>query len=534
MTVSLVEIFAAARAHVAPLAAESAGYLLLAVADHVALAPRVVEAGEVELSSDGSVRLGRGASTPSASAEGSVRHLLARALEVSSGVGPGLRRAADRRQDVGLSGLVRELEVALIPVNRAAAKRALSRLHRETERARDAGKLARLLRAEVEAPASTAASEPEDALVASAELPEPSLATPPVGEAPPPPVVEVAPVPRRAPPVPAVELTLTPEPRLAVGEPALTRPEPVVLRARERGGSTPRLGTIVTAQTLAGEESDLTERAPEVVEELDLSAELELPEAFDPVEEPTPVLQRVVAVEPAVVVAEPAVVAVEPAVVVAEPAVVVAEPAVVVAEPAVVVAEPAVVVAEQPWADPEPSRIPDVLTAMVELHTGFESDEAPTRLREVLTELRIEAEPAPSAAPVRLAPVMTPEPEQVEDAWLTASSLESLGPVIMSDATLFISELAEPELHDALTWNPGPVVTSAPIPLPPALLMAEPELSPSPYAPAVLPAQTSDVAELLDSFYVSGATEEQDLRSALKEMAGLELTPMPHPRVEEG
>ena len=34
VTVSLLEILGAARVHVAPLAAESAGYLLLAVADH--------------------------------------------------------------------------------------------------------------------------------------------------------------------------------------------------------------------------------------------------------------------------------------------------------------------------------------------------------------------------------------------------------------------------------------------------------------------------------------------------------------------
>jgi hypothetical protein len=71
-------------------------------------------------------------------------------------------------------------------------------------------------------------------------------------------------------------------------------------------------------------------------------------------------------------------------------------------------------------------------------------------------------------------------------------------------------------------------------PVPPALLIVEPAPEPSPYAPAVLSGRTSDVSELLDSFYVSGAADERELRSALKGMAGLELTPMPHPLVEEG
>jgi hypothetical protein len=49
----------------------------------------------------------------------------------------------------------------------------------------------------------------------------------------------------------------------------------------------------------------------------------------------------------------------------------------------------------------------------------------------------------------------------------------------------------------------------------------------------VLATSVRDVSELVESFHVSGAAEEQELRSALKEMAGLELTPMPHPLVGE-
>jgi hypothetical protein len=571
VTVSLLEILAAARAHVAPLAAESAGYLLLAVTDHVASAPRAVTAEEVELMPDGSVRLrARRGVMGDGDAEQVLRQLLARTLEVASSVGPALRRAAQRRQDTGLPALVRELETALIPVNRAAAKRALSRLHRETERAKSMGKLAPLLDAE--------ATPVVAALVAAAPtVMAPTLATPAVAvqvAAPPTvavpvvqpeaePVAWFAELPELSPPVlPVVRVAspplvaaiaarapeevaspppdLTPEPQLAVGEPAFTKPEPVVQRARERGNSTPRLGTLVTLQTWPGEESERTERAPAVVPEeelLDLSIDVD--------------------VDVEVELEEPARAAVDAA------------------------------VAPQPFVDPEPSCLPDVLTAMLELHTGVDADEAPTRIRDVITELRVSpvalapapvsVTPAPApvvvtptpslaesvtptpmivaiAAPVHdrvvvatpvpvavvtpvpvavatPAPVLTPRPELVDDEWLTPSSLAG----IESAPRLFESERVDPALHEALTWDPGPVVPAPkPAPPPPALTIAAPLPEPSPYAPAVLPSRTSEVSDLLDSFYVSDAAEERDLRSALKGMADLELTPMPHPHAEEG
>jgi hypothetical protein len=370
-----------------------------------------------------------------------------------------------------------------------------------------------------------------------------------------------------------------------VGEPAFTRPEPVVQRAKERGNSTPRLGTLVTLQTLPGEENERTERAPAVAleeESFDFSVDVDVDFEIEvELEEPAPDV-----IEAAV---------------------------------------------PQPLVDPEPSCMPDVLTAMLELHTGVDADEAPTRIRDVITELRaspiviapppvlltptpapVVLTPAPSSAqsltpapvvaavvtpapvlvavvapvpvavvtpvpvavvtpvpvavvtpvpvavvtpapvavvtpvpvavvtpvPVAVAPaiaaaapVLTPAPELVEDGWLTHSSLVG----IESAPRIFESERVDPALHEALTWDPGPVVPlPKPAPPSPALTIAEPLPEPSPYAPAVLPSRTSDVSDLLDSFYVSDAAEERDLRSALKGMAGLELTPMPHPYVEEG
>jgi hypothetical protein len=281
-----------------------------------------------------------------------------------------------------------------------------------------------------------------------------------------------------------------------VGEPAFTKPEPVVQRAKERGNATPRLGTLVTLQTLPGEEGERTERAPAVVvddePELDLSIDVDV----DIELEASPVA--------------------------------------------------AAAAAPQPLIDPEPSRMPDVLTAMVSLHAGIDADDAPTRIRDVVTEMR----PTGTELGVqpRLAPALplTPAPAVVEDTWLTPSSVDHVEAAdqVISSAP-FLSELADPAVHEAMTWNPGPVAVGpdpkrgelvdavVPSPLPPALLLV-PAPEPSPYAPAVLPARTSDVSELLDSFYVSDAAEERELRSALKGMAGLELTPMPHPLVEEG
>jgi hypothetical protein len=123
-----------------------------------------------------------------------------------------------------------------------------------------------------------------------------------------------------------------------------------------------------------------------------------------------------------------------------------------------------------------------------------------------------------------VAPIAEPEPEPEPEPSAPMEQVEAI-------CHLFESELAEPVVHEALTWDPGPVISSALLPLAPAPQSAAPEPEPSPYVPAVLPVRQSDVSELLDSFYVSEGSEERELRGALKEMAGLELTPMPHPLV---
>jgi hypothetical protein len=141
MSVTLVEVMSAARCRAASLVAEVAGYLILGAADQVAGAPRAVGAGEVALAEDGSLRLLGGGAAQDEEAEASLRLLLARLLGVSACVTPPLLRTSQRPAGAGVAALVRELEAALIPVNRAAARRALSRLCRDVLRAKQAGKL---------------------------------------------------------------------------------------------------------------------------------------------------------------------------------------------------------------------------------------------------------------------------------------------------------------------------------------------------------------------------------------------------------
>jgi len=55
------------------LAGESAGYLVLALADQVLNAPRLIEAGDVQLTDDGGLRVLRGQASSETDAELSLR-----------------------------------------------------------------------------------------------------------------------------------------------------------------------------------------------------------------------------------------------------------------------------------------------------------------------------------------------------------------------------------------------------------------------------------------------------------------------------
>lgn len=145
-SVTLDEVFAAAHNRAASLVPETSGYLALAVADASARLPFSIEDAMVLLTSEGTVKVSRGTQviTPEESAQ-RMRDMLSRLLDCSAGSMPALAATARPRTENadGVETFIRELEAALVPVNRAAARRALARLARETSRAKDLGRLKR-------------------------------------------------------------------------------------------------------------------------------------------------------------------------------------------------------------------------------------------------------------------------------------------------------------------------------------------------------------------------------------------------------
>ena len=128
-------MFAVVEAKRVPLAPELAGYLALEVADGSDAGSGDVDPKTVFISEDGTVALVRPKrDVVTGDAEASVRVLLSKLLEASGSGTPALTNAAKRKPGNGLPALVEELEAALIPVNRAAGRRALARLVREVKR----------------------------------------------------------------------------------------------------------------------------------------------------------------------------------------------------------------------------------------------------------------------------------------------------------------------------------------------------------------------------------------------------------------
>jgi hypothetical protein len=134
-SVTLEEVFVVVRAKRVPLAPELAGYLVLEIAEHADPAGGDVDPKSVFVGEEGTVALVRPRrETASGDAEGSIRTALARLLEASGSHTPALAAAARRKSGPGLHVLAEEIEAALIPVNRAAGRRALARLAREVKR----------------------------------------------------------------------------------------------------------------------------------------------------------------------------------------------------------------------------------------------------------------------------------------------------------------------------------------------------------------------------------------------------------------
>lgn len=201
--VSLEDVIAAADCGLAPLGPEFAGFVVLEATTRVREMGGTVDASLLAIGSSGHVALTapplRG---DEREATAKLRALLGQLLAVASSSTPALRHCAKRKEPGTLGALARELEGALIPLNRAASRRGVARVARETLEALDSGRLdvraSASPREESESPAPVVASKrapveakvqvkPEPTpVVEEANVPAPVVAEPSV----PPPLVE--------------------------------------------------------------------------------------------------------------------------------------------------------------------------------------------------------------------------------------------------------------------------------------------------------------------------------------------------------
>ncbi|MEO6418602.1 MAG: hypothetical protein ABIP39_04305 [Polyangiaceae bacterium] len=134
-SITLEEVFAVVSTKRVPLAPELAGYLTLEITEGAGGGLGEVDPKHVYIGDEGSVALVRPKrDNPAGDAESSIRAILQKLLDASGSQTPALGAAAKRASGGGVPLLSQELEAALIPVNRAAGRRALARLAREVKR----------------------------------------------------------------------------------------------------------------------------------------------------------------------------------------------------------------------------------------------------------------------------------------------------------------------------------------------------------------------------------------------------------------
>lgn len=262
MTVEFAEVLEAARLGRARIAPEIAGYLALGVADALASQPLSIDLRSCLLNEEGAILV-----VPSASAdrvepkesEAAIRGLLGSLLEVARGGGTMLPQVARRPSNADIPALVAEIEAALIPVNRAAARRALARLARETAKARDVGQLDALREARSERP-------------------------PPVREVDEPPTPEAPSVDAASEPPPPPEAAPSPEPP----RPSPRPPEVVAVEERPSFRPSPPPGKTRADELLERFSGSVSQSEHEIARELKAMAGLEPTPAPAPAFEPTP------------------------------------------------------------------------------------------------------------------------------------------------------------------------------------------------------------------------------------------------------
>jgi hypothetical protein len=238
-SVTLDQVFAVVGTKRVPLAPELAGYLVLEVAEHADPNGGDVDPKSVYVSEEGIVALVKPKRESAVGdAETSIRAALARLLEASGSQTPALAAASKRKNGGGLPALAEELEAALIPVNRAAGRRALARLAREVKRvALGVGRNALPSTPSAE-PGPPPSRRPSSPALAAPSPPTPP--PPPVEEeaAPPFPLAPSAPPPPPSPPAPrppsAASFSPQEEPTTARGQ----IPDEVLKKATPEPGRT--------------------------------------------------------------------------------------------------------------------------------------------------------------------------------------------------------------------------------------------------------------------------------------------------------
>ena len=199
MEITLSKVVEAARQRRAAVTAEGGGYIVLLALQQLATSPRQVRAELIALTAAGDIELGASPPAQPREVETQLRQLLTVLLTLSHSAPPALRATGERAAVGDLAALEAELAAALIPVNHAAARRALARLFRETQKATRVASSAEPNEHEASSPLPSALSLP------SSETPLPSSrATSPAAA--PGPATRVA---VSIPPPPAADVALT-------------------------------------------------------------------------------------------------------------------------------------------------------------------------------------------------------------------------------------------------------------------------------------------------------------------------------------
>lgn len=173
MDLTLSRVVEAARQRRAAVTAEVGGYIVLLLLQLQASGPRRVAPELVGLTAAGEVELAPSPAAERREVEAALRGLLASLLTLSQSAPPALRATSERSAVGDLAAFEAELTAALIPINHAAARRALARVFRETQKAQR-GVSAEQERESSPVPASAGAPQP-----ASARAPQPASARAP-------------------------------------------------------------------------------------------------------------------------------------------------------------------------------------------------------------------------------------------------------------------------------------------------------------------------------------------------------------------